>query len=291
LTNYAFTYSALHQGVQFKNSAEVHSLTDWSLTSTSPAVTIYDINGHGYSVFDSIRSPDSFTNPEGATTLAGEPTWAKALIDDTHITAVRVTEAGSCSVAGASGTIVVVRSPSASRSIFALDIRACIDTASGALLSYNQGVVGGSAPTAVGLKGASEVWTVTAIGGVGAIKLPTASAPTTTVAINTPTTPEVAIPPSFPSAVAIPPGHLATVTTIRSSKWYLLLDESTTTAYTQYTTTLEGDGFVASSNSTAGATSIGTLTKGAYTVVVEQSQGVPGSGNKAYLTVIVTSHA
>ena len=289
LTNYSYVYTALNQGYTFKRIGRVHSLTDWSVTSTSPAVTIYDIDGHGYSVVGTIRSTDQFKTPEGTTHLAGEVVWAGALIDDTHIAQVRINEGGSCRVAGVLGTEVTVRSPLAARSIFGLNVHACIDKSSGALLSISQGVVSDSAPTAAGLKGSREQWAVTAVGGVGPIHLPPSSPASPSTSTVSSGAVQPAIPSSFPAALPTPPGTLKSAVAVSPSKWFLLLSESVGNASQHYVRTLEGRGFHVTSATNASAISVVTLSDATYSVEIEQTPGIGGSGSVATLAVTITT--
>ncbi|MGC8464707.1 MAG: hypothetical protein ACP5O0_02135 [Acidimicrobiales bacterium] len=292
LTNYSYVYTALNQGYTFKQIGRVHSLTDWSVTSTSPAVTIYDVNGHGYSVVGTIRSTDQFKTPDGTTHLAGEVVWAGALIDDTHIAQVRINEGGSCQVAGVLGTEVTVRSPLAARSIFGLDVHACIDKSSGALLSISQGVVSDSAPTAAGLKGSREQWAVTAVGGVGPIHLPPSSAAASTSTSTSSASSggaQPTIPSSFPPALPTPPGTLKSAVAVSPSKWFLLLSESVSNASQRYVRTLQGRGFHVTSATNAPTVSVVSLTDTTYSVEIEQAPSIGGSGSVATLAVTVTT--
>jgi hypothetical protein len=174
LRNYTFTYSATG-GIDL--TGRVHDPTDWETSDSvgaAPAVTTYDVGGQGYSTVAGFASVQhvSLSTPEGYTTLNGEHTWAEAFIGFTHVTGIRVTAAGSCDVAGQSGTTYDFATPSADAGTFSIADQACVARSSGALLSFAEGVTGGSAASTAGLSGRSEDFAVTSVGGVGPIAAP-----------------------------------------------------------------------------------------------------------------------
>jgi len=136
-----------------------------------------DVDGQGYSTVrgSSTVQHVSFRTPEGRTHLSGEYTWAQAFIGFTHVSGVRIVAAGSCSVAGARGTTYDFKTPSSDNGIFSIADQACVEKSSGALLSFDEGVTGGSAASATGLSGKAESFTVTSIGGVGPMGTPSGS--------------------------------------------------------------------------------------------------------------------
>ncbi len=174
LQNYTFTYSATG-GIHL--TGQVHDPTDWEISTAvgaAPSVTTYDVGGQGYSTVAGAASVQRvpLSNPEGYTTLNGERAWAEAFIGFTHVSGMRVTAAGSCDVAGQPGTAYDFATPSADAGTFSIADQACVARSSGALLSFAEGVTGGSAASAAGLSGRSEVFTVTSVGGVGRIAVP-----------------------------------------------------------------------------------------------------------------------
>ena len=172
LRNYSFTYTFHNAGSSLRAVGAVHSPTDWKLTLSS--VTTYDVGGHGFSVvkgFPQVQRT-TFATPEGYHHLNGEHTWGTALLDTTHVTGMRISRGGRCTVAHTSGTIYQLRTATVDKGVFSAALQACVDRRSGALLYLAEGVTGGAAADAVHLAGAGEVFEVTAIGGVGPIKAP-----------------------------------------------------------------------------------------------------------------------
>ncbi|WP_298209016.1 hypothetical protein [Ferrimicrobium sp.] len=170
-TNYAFTYSATGGGATTTFTGAVHSLTDWRLQASSPAVTNYDVDGKGYGTvagFSAVTST-TFATPEGIHHLNGQYVNAQALIGMTHVTGEDIRKGGSCTVAGQDGTIYNLGTPK--NSYFSIGDQACV-ASNGALLLFAQGVTGGASADALHLTGASEIWQVTAVGGVGPIAAP-----------------------------------------------------------------------------------------------------------------------
>jgi len=284
LTNYSFTSTAGNGGYTFTVTGEVHSPADWETHSTSPAVTNYDVDGRGYSVAIGQVLPTTFKTSDGLTHLNGETTYAQALMGYTHVTGIRITTAGPCSVAGVQGTTYQVKSPGADAALLVETATACVADGSGALLSYSSGVPGGSAASAVHLKGASTSFTVNAVGGIGPIAAPGAP-PTTTVPTVPPGTGAASgLPAGFPAQVPAPPGKVLSGTALSSTKWYVELSETDPSAEAGYVTELQGKGFsVVNASNTAGG-DITTLADGSLQVLVEQ-MSLPGQGVVMAVTV------
>ncbi|MGC9156259.1 MAG: hypothetical protein ACP5HZ_11495 [Ferrimicrobium sp.] len=169
--NYAFTYSAAAGGATITFTGAVHSLTDWRLQTSSPAVTTYDVDGKGYGTVAGLSSisSETFATPEGTHHLNGQYINAQALIGMTHVYGEEIRKGGSCAVAGQSGTIYNLGTPK--NSYFSIGDQACV-ASNGALLLFAQGVTGGTTAAALHLSDASELWQVTAVGGVGPIAAP-----------------------------------------------------------------------------------------------------------------------
>lgn len=287
LRNYAFTYNASGAA---KAVGRVHSPTDWQLAVTGgpTEVTTYDVNGQGYALVTGFTQVERllFKTPEGFTHLNGERTWAQAFIGATHVTGMRITSAGPCRVAGERGTAYDFKTALAARKIFSLADTACVSRTSGALLSFAEGVTGGSAAGAVGLDGKSQAFTVTALGGVGTIRAP--KAPTTKTAPRSAapagTRPSAGLPAGFPSQVPAPPGKITSSARLSASKWYLLLSEAHANAITGYTTTLLARGFSLTNRTNDAAGDIVTLGDASFQVVIEE-MSLPGQGDIMAVTV------
>lgn len=172
LRNYAFVYTAAVGGAKLKSVGLVHSPTDWKLVTGS--VTAYDVGGHGYATVRGLPQVQhrTFHTAQGYTSLNGEHTWGAALVATTHVTGIKITRGRACTVAGRSGTIYVLRSPSDASGVFSLEDQACVADRGGALLYFGQGVTGGRAAVAIHLLGAQEQFEVTRIGRVGVIRAP-----------------------------------------------------------------------------------------------------------------------
>lgn len=277
LRNYTFTYGYAKSSQGVTAVGEVHGPTDWRLTvsvaSRGPSVTTYDVGGHGYSLVKGLPAVTkiAFKTPEGLTHLNGEETWAEALVSTQHVAGVRVDTAGACRVAGQRGTVYDLRSPAASQGVFAVSERACVGR-DGALLSFTEGVAGGSAAGAIGLAGKSETFSVTSIGRVGEIRVPkgpATSSPTTTVPAP-PSSVSGRLPSGFPSAVPAPPGTIMSATRLSPTKWYALLTETSSRALATYVARLESKGFSVSTRSTTAASSVIALGDASFRVVLEE---------------------
>lgn len=185
LTNYRFTATASNGGARFALDGTVHGPQDWETQVTSPVkVTTYDVHGHGYAVALGRVEPVTFRTADGLTHLDGERTAAEGLVGFTHITGIRITTHGSCSVAGTAGTTYVLATPRSAAGLLLETVVACVANRSGALLSSTAGVPSGSAAAPLHLRGAVTTFRVDAIGGVPPI-LPPKVHPVPTV----PTTP------------------------------------------------------------------------------------------------------
>jgi hypothetical protein len=284
LTDYSFTSTAGNDGSTITVTGEVHDPTDWETHSASPAVTNYDVGGRGYAVAIGQVTPVTLKTPEGLTHLDGETTYAKALIGYTHVTGIRITTGGHCSVAGVRGTTYDVKSPGADATLLVETATACVADGSGALLSFASGVPGGSAASAVHITGATTSFTVDAVGGTGPIAAPSGS-PTTTVA----TLPSDAggargLPAGFPAQVPAPPGRILAGTELSPTKWYVELTETGATAEAQYVQALQGKGFTVVDTSNTAAGDITTLSDGSLQVLAEQ-MSLPGQGVVMTVTV------
>ncbi len=284
LTDYSFTSTAGNDGYTFTVTGEVHSPTDWENHSTSPAVTTYDVDGRGYAVAVGQVLPTTFKPPDGLTHLNGETDYAQALIGYTHVTGIRITTAGPCSVAGVRGTTYQVKSPGADASLLVETATACVADGSGALLSYSSGVPGGSAASAVNLKGAAVSFTVDAVGGIGPIAAPDAPPATTAPTVPPDTGAAPGLPAGFPAQVPAPPGKVFSGTALSSTKWYVELTETGPSAEAGYVKELQGKGFSVVNASNTAAADITTLADGSLQVLVEQ-MSLPGQGVVMVLTV------
>ncbi len=173
LQNYTFTSVNAYGSVSMTWTGRVHSPTDWVVTTSAPAVTTFDVDGHGSAVAIGRVENVTFQSPEGINHLFGEASFAEQLVGYTHVAGIRITRGPSCRVAGASGVTFDVQAPNAS--IVNEAAQACVDRSDGALLSYRAGVGGGSAADATGLSGHGMTFTVTSIGSVGPIAAPKSS--------------------------------------------------------------------------------------------------------------------
>ena len=284
LTNYSFTAAAGNGGYTFTVTGEVHDSTDWETHSTSPAVTTYDVDGHGYTVALGQVASATFKTPDGLTHLNGEKTYAQALIGYTHVAGIRITTGGACNVAGVAGTTYQVKSPSADASLLVETATACVANGTGALLSYSSGVPGGSAASAAHITGATTSFTVNAVGGIGPIAAPDASPPTAVVTPAPGMGGATGLPAGFPAQVPGPPGKVLSSAALSSSKWYVELTETDATALTGYIEALQGVGFSVVSTSNSAAGDIATLSDGSYQVLAEQ-MSLPGQGVVMSVTV------
>ncbi len=280
LTNYSFVSTAGNDGHTFTITGKVHGPNDWEIHSTSPDVTNYDVNGSGYGVALGQVIPGP---PQK---LAGETTYAKALIDYTHVAGIRITTGGVCDVAGVQGTTYLVRSPAADSSLLVETATACVAKSTGALLSYSSGVPGGSAANAAHITGATTSFKVTAVGGIGPITAPQAAP-----AATSPTAPPASsvtptIPAGFPAQVPTPPGKVISSATVSASKWYVQLSETDSSALASYVKSLQSKGFTVQSSTNTSTVDISTLSNNQYQVLVEQLS-LPGQG--VTLTVTVSS--
>ena len=278
LTNYSFTATAGNGGYTFTVTGEVHDPSDWETHSTSPAVTNYDVNGRGYAV--ALGQVTSGPPQQ----LDGEATYAQALIGYTHVTGIRITTAGPCTVAGIQGTTYKVKSPGADASLLVETATACVANGTGALLSYSSGVPGGSAASAAHITGATTSFTVNAVGGIGPIAAPDASPPTAVVTPAPGMGGATGLPAGFPAQVPGPPGKVLSSAALSSSKWYVELTETDATALTGYIEALQGVGFSVVSTSNSAAGDIATLSDGSYQVLAEQ-MSLPGQGVVMSVTV------
>lgn len=170
-TDYTFTYSASEGGATITFTGAVHSLTDWRLQASSPSVTTYDVDGKGYGTVAGLSTvtTTTFATPEGIHHLNGQYVNAEALLGMTHVFGEQIRKGGSCAVAGVNGTIYNLGTPK--NSYFSIGDQACV-ASNGALLLFAQGVTGGASASALHLTGDSEIWQVTAVGGVGPIAAP-----------------------------------------------------------------------------------------------------------------------
>jgi len=283
LHNYTFTSVATSGVYSLALAGRVHSPSDWEVHSTSPAVTTYDVGGRGYGVALGQVIHITFNTPEGLTHLSGEQTYAEALVGYTHVTGIKITTAGRCTVAGTPGTTYHVQSPDAS--MLSEVAAACVDNSSGALLSYTSGINGGSAAKATHLTGLATKFTVVSIGGVGQIY-----APRPRVTKPVPTVPSYAgvptgMPSGFPREVPAPPGKIISAVRLSAGKWYLELTEKSATAIVGYTRSMKARGFRLTSSTDTAASDIEVLANGPVQVLLEQ-MSLPGQG--VVLAVSVT---
>ena len=175
LTNYRFANIATNDGYKFEISGLVHGPRDWQTNATEPLKeSTYDVNGRGYSLALGHVIPVTFKTPEGLTHLDGEYTAARGLVGFTHVAGMRISNRGSCKVAGMAGTRYFLQSPRAAKKLLVETVSACIAKRSGALLSYGVGVPSGSELGTLRARGISASFTVTVIGHVGVIRAPKA---------------------------------------------------------------------------------------------------------------------
>ncbi len=283
LQNYTFTSANDAGSVSMTWTGKVHSPTDWEVQTNEPAVTIYDVNGQGTSVAVGQVEPTQFKTPQGNNHLFGEPAVAASLFGYTHVAGIKITKGAPCTVAGASGVTFHVQSPNAS--IVNEVATACVDSSTGALLSYSTGVTGGSAANATGLSGHGITFTVTSIGGVPQISAPSASASSTIPTPSVPASPSsTGVPAGFPSQVPAPPGSYTIAQQLSSNKWLIQADETSASAADDYAKTLKSAGFTetSSTNSAAGIELVFGM--GAINVLVQQ-MSLPGQGPVLEVTV------
>ena len=285
LRNYTFTSTSGNAGYTFTITGEVHSPTDWETQSTAPvAETHYDVGGRGYAVTLGQVISVSLATPEGLTHLDGEYSAAESLVGYTHVSGETITTRGACRVAGESGTVYHLQSPSNAASLLVETATGCVAQGSGALLSYTAGVPSGSAAQANNLAGASLTFTVNSIGGVGAISAPKAPAATATATPPPATSGSPQLPPGFPSQLPAPPGKVLSSAQLSSTKWYVQLTETSQDAVSQYEAELKGQGFAVSSSTSSSGLELVTLTKGQFQVLLEQTS-FPGEGVVLAVTV------
>ena len=140
LTNYRFTDTSTNDGFKFEISGPVHGPQDWQTNATEPLkVSTYDVNGRGYSLALGHVNPVTFKTPEGLTHLDGEYTAARGLVGYTNVTGMRISNAGSCKVAGVAGTRYFLKTPRVDSRLLVETASACIAKRSGALLAYDVG--------------------------------------------------------------------------------------------------------------------------------------------------------
>ena len=284
LENYRFTSSASNDGHTFAITGMVHGPTDWEIDTAVPVhETTYDVDGRGYSLVLGQVIPVHFTTPEGLGHLDGERTAAEGLIGFTHVLGIRITTAGSCGVAGRSGTLYHLATPRDAAGLLLETATACVAKGSGALLSYTAGVPSGSAAAAVHVQGATGTFRVVAIGGVGVVRAPTAPPTTTTPRIPATASPG-RLPAGFPSSVPAPPGTVLSSARIGPSKWYLELTEPSANAIRDYVAALRATGFALTSSSSTAAGDVDQLRRGPVQVLVEQIT-LPGQGVTLAVTV------
>ncbi len=281
LTNYSFVSTAGNDGYTFTITGEVHDPNDWETHSTSPDVTDYDVNGGGYSVALGQVIPGP---PQK---LAGEATYAQALIGYTHVAGIRITTAGTCDVAGLQGTTYQLKTPGADASLLVETATACVATNTGSLLSYSSGVPGGSAANAVHLTGASTSFKVTAVGGIAPIAAPKAAPAPTAPSAPPASSATPTLPAGFPAQVPTPPGKVLSSADLSASKWYVQLSETDASALATYVKALQSNGFTVQNTTNTSAADISTLSDSQYQVLVEQIS-LPGQGVTLAVTVSST---
>ena len=284
LQDYTFTSKNLAGTVSMTWTGKVHSPTDWEVQTDAPAVTTYDVDGQGTSVAIGQVEPVHLQTSQGVNHLFGEPAFAEQLFGYTHVSGITITQGAPCTVAGASGVTFHVQAPNAS--IVNESAQACVETSSGALLSYQGGVTGGSAANATGVSGHGMSFTVTSIGGVGPISAPAASASSTVPVPKVPTAPSTAggVPTGFPSQVPAPPGSYVVSQQLSPNKWMIQADETSASALDDYVKTLESAGFTETTSSNNAASTLAYLSKGSIQVVLEQLS-IPGQGPVLQVTV------
>ena len=285
LRDYTFTSSASNAGYTITITGQVHDPEDWRTESTVPVPeTHYDVGGRGYAVTLGQVMAVSFQTPEGLTHLDGEYSAAESLVGYIRVTGERITASGSCRVAGESGKVYHLESPSQAASLLVETATACVAQGSGALLSYTARVPSGSAARANNIAGASLSFTVNSIGGVGVITAPKAPAATPTTTAPPASSGTAQLPPGFPSQVPAPPGKVLSSAQLSSTKWYVQLTESTQDALSQYGAQLKGQGFSVSSSTSSSGLDLATLTDGQFQVLLEQTS-FPGQGVVLAVTV------
>ena len=288
LTNYTFVSSAGGASESLRVTGKVHTATDWESHTQTPSVTTYDVGGHGYAVVGGPRVNVTFQTPDGVNHLDGEHVYAAELMGYTHVTGIRISTAGACSVAGTAGTVYDVKSPSASASLLVETATACVADGSGALLSYSGGVQGGAAASAAHLTGMAMSFRVTSIGGVGRIAAPAATSTASPPAVPSSAMAPSGLPASLPSGIPAPPGKILTSSQISPSKWYLQVSEKNASAISQYVAALRAKGFGVTSTTQAAGSEIDLLSRGSVQIELVQVS-FPGQG--VILQVTVASQA
>lgn len=289
LKSYRFTSSGSNGGATFEITGVVHGTTDWETDAVTPVKErTYDVGGRGYSLVLGRVVPVDFKTPEGMSHLDGERTAAEGLIGYTHVRGIRITTKGSCRVAGASGTSYHLATPRDAAGLLLETVSACVAKGSGALLSYTAGVPSGSAASAVHVRGATTTFTVSAIGGVGAITAPKASPATTVPPLPVTTGNAKGLPAGFPSTVPTPSGTVLSSTRIGPAKWYLELTEKNAGALGDYTGVLKAKGFTVTSSSNTAAGDVEQLQHGPIQLLAEQIT-LPGEGVTLTVTVQTSS--
>lgn len=163
LTNYAGTMTDSGTSI----SVSVHSPTDWQETlGSSPALHIdgfsygKSINAQGQPVWyksaDDSQAYQSSPYPGAAAQFAGL----------TKVAGATIVRGAACSVAGISGHTWTIKSPNDVAASSAAS--ACVADQSGALLSLGSGISGSAVPTG----GLSFTYTMTSVGGVAVIPVP-----------------------------------------------------------------------------------------------------------------------
>ncbi|MHB8264235.1 MAG: hypothetical protein ACYDGY_10935 [Acidimicrobiales bacterium] len=282
LTNYTFSTSSSGSGATYTITGKVHGPTDWETVSTAPAETTYDVGGQGYGIAVGHLIHIHLKTPEGLTHLDGEQASAEQLAGYTHVTGIKITKGGSCTVASVSGTTYNVQSPNAA-TLNEL-ATACVANTSGALLSYSSGVKGGSAANAAGISGISSTFRVDSIGDVGQIDAP--RSPPTTTASTTPSKLSAApgLPSSFPSQIPSPPGKVVSGTQTGPGKWYVQLTEKSSSAFANYVSALKSKGFSVTGSTSSSGIDIEDMASPSFQILLEQTS-FPGQGEVLAVTV------
>jgi hypothetical protein len=163
LTNYAGTMTDNGTSI----SVSVHSPTDWQETlGSSPALHI-----DGFSYGKSINAQGQlvwYKNADNSQAYQSSPYPGAAaqFADLTKVGGATIVRGAACSVAGISGHTWTIKSPNDVAASSAAS--ACVADQSGALLSLGSGVSGSAVPTG----GLSFTYTMTSVGGVPVIPLP-----------------------------------------------------------------------------------------------------------------------
>lgn len=284
LRNYSFQMVSVSGRYSFEVTGEVHSPTDWRLSSRSPATTTYDVDGQGWSVALGRVSRLHLRSPQGWSHLGGERTYAQGLVDLTHVTGMKLVAGAPCAGAGRSGTTLRFELPAADKGIFELAASACVARQGGALLYYRQAVAGGAAAGAVHMTGDAYTFRVTSIGNVGPIAAPKPAVTTTTAPVPV-TGLAGSLPPGYPKAVPVPPGKVTTAVRMSAAKWYVLLSEGHNVhALAEYATELQKRGFSVTSRVSAAGIAVEMLTSHSYQVQLELL-ALPGNGEQLTVTI------